>query len=121
MSDCIFCNIINGKDSKKTVVFFEDEIVLAIKPLVEANMGHTLVIPKKHYVDLFDIPPKVLEHLISISQYIAIELRDKHVASGINILHATGKDAGQSVPHFHFHVVPRFSGDGLDLWLKKNL
>lgn len=120
MNNCVFCKIIEGDRAKATVVF-ENDIVIAIKPLDEVNPGHTLVIPKEHYVDLFDIPADVLKELIEVSQQLAKSLKAKLSSTGTNILHASGKDAGQSVFHFHIHVVPRFENDGLDLWLERKL
>lgn len=120
MDSCVFCKIIKGEEGNTTIVF-ENDTIIAIKPLSEIKPGHTLVIPKQHYVDLFDIPEGVLKNLISVSQQLAKSLKDKYKSTGINLLHASGKDAGQSVFHFHIHVVPRFVNDGLDLWPKKNL
>jgi histidine triad (HIT) family protein len=120
MNDCIFCKIIKGEESERTIIF-ENDTVIAIKPRDEINPGHTLVIPKQHYVDIFDISTESLRELIDISQQLAKSLEEKHKSTGINILHASGKDAGQSVFHFHIHVVPRYADDGLDLWLKRGL
>ena len=120
MNECIFCQIINGSEPERTIVF-ENSEVIAIKPKTEVNPGHALVIPKQHFVDLFDIPENLLKNIISVSQILAKELKEKLNAQGVNILHASGKEAGQSVFHFHIHIVPRFMDDGLDLWLKKSL
>ncbi|MFA6094672.1 MAG: HIT domain-containing protein [Candidatus Paceibacterota bacterium] len=120
MKKCIFCKIIKGEESNCTVVF-ENEKVIAIKPIHEINPGHTLIIPKEHTVDIFDTPTDLLKELIDVSQQLAVSLKEKHQSTGVNILHASGKDAGQSVFHFHIHVVPRYLDDGLDLWLKRSL
>jgi histidine triad (HIT) family protein len=116
--NCIFCKIIGSEESEKTVVF-ENDAVIAIKPRDEVAQGHTLVIPKEHHRDIFDIPAQSLKELIVVSQQLAKSLTEKYRASGVNILHASGADAGQSVFHFHIHVVPRYPDDGLDLWLKE--
>jgi histidine triad (HIT) family protein len=120
MTDCIFCKIINGEEPERTVIF-ENHSVLAIKPIHEISPGHTLVIPKQHYLDLFDIPADSLKQIINVSQRLAKSLQEKYKSTGTNLLHASGKDAGQSVFHFHMHVVPRYENDNLDLWLKKKL
>lgn len=120
MSECIFCKIIKNEESEKTIIFKNDKVV-ALKPKTEINPGHTLVIPKQHYVDLFDIPESTLKEVIAVSQQLAKILKEKHTSLGTNMLHASGKDAGQSVFHFHVHVVPRYENDGLDLWFKRNL
>jgi histidine triad (HIT) family protein len=120
MDNCIFCKIIKGEELERTVIF-ENDKVIAIKPRTEINPGHTLVIPKEHYLDLFDTPEDILKEVITVSQILAKNLKDRHKANGVNLLHASRKEAGQSVFHFHMHVVPRFADDGLDLWLKRNL
>ena len=120
MIDCVFCKIIKNSEADRTVIF-ENDTVIAIKPKIEINPGHTLVIPKAHYENIFDIPTDILSEIAKVSQHLAINLKEKYKSTGINLLHASGKDAGQSVFHFHMHVVPRFASDGLDLWLKKNL
>ena len=120
MIDCIFCKIIKNDEADKTVIF-ENDTVIAIKPKTEISPGHTLIIPKDHYENIFDIPADILSEIAKVSQNLAISLKEKYKAKGMNLLHASGKDAGQSVFHFHMHIVPRFADDGLDLWLKKNL
>jgi histidine triad (HIT) family protein len=120
MSNCIFCKIIRGDEPERTIIF-ETATVLVIKPRTEINPGHALVIPKQHFVDLSDIPEDAFNQVAEVSRQMAKLLQEKYKSSGTNILHASGKDAGQSVFHFHIHVVPRFESDGLDLWLKRNL
>ena len=119
MGDCPFCKIINGEEPERTIIF-ENDSIIAIKPTHEISPGHTLVIPKQHYVDLFDIPVASLKEIIDISQQLAKSLQEKYKSAGTNLLHASGKNAGQSVFHFHMHVVPRYPDDGLSLWLRKN-
>ncbi|MCC6931907.1 MAG: HIT domain-containing protein [Deltaproteobacteria bacterium] len=76
---------------------------------------HMLVIPKKHYVNLFDISEEALIKFVSSIKMIAMKLKELGV-DGVNILHASGEAAQQSANHFHFHLVPRFKNDGLDTW-----
>lgn len=119
MENCIFCKIIN-KEAPAKIVFENDEI-LALVPKGEISKGHTLVIPKKHFENIFDIDKTTLQKLIATSKDLSEQLAKENNATGINLLHASGKDAQQSVFHFHLHIVPRYENDGLDLWLREKL
>lgn len=119
MENCIFCKIINKE--LPSAIIFENEDFLAFSPKDQVSKGHTLLIPKKHRVNIFDIDKDSLERLAGIAQDLSKELLVLNGATGINLLNASGKDAQQSVFHFHLHIVPRYENDGLDLWLKNNL
>jgi len=119
MKECIFCKIINKESPSKIV--FENNDILAIAPKEEISKGHTLVIPKTHFENIFDIDKNILEKLIAVSKDLSATLAKENNATGINLLHASGKDAQQSVFHFHLHIVPRYENDGLDLWLREKL
>lgn len=119
MGDCVFCKIINRNLPSR--IFFEDEEFLAFAPLDEVSKGHTLLIPKRHQVDVFDMDKDSFERLAGVAQKLSKELVRVHGATGINLLNASGKDAQQSVFHFHLHIVPRYENDGLDLWLRSKL
>lgn len=116
MTECSFCKIIAGKLPSTKI--YENENVLAFAPLKEHVIakGHMLVIPKKHYVDIYDIPKEELHHIIDAVKIISQKLKEKYNAEGINILHASGKVAQQSCFHFHIHLIPRYKNDGLDTW-----
>ena len=77
-----------------------------------------LIIPKKHYENIFDIPEKDLKNLMGTIKKISNKLKDNWNVQGINILHASGKAAQQSVLHFHIHLIPRFENDGVEAWPK---
>ena len=113
MPNCIFCDIIAKKLPAHLVA--ENEHALAFLPKEMECFAHTLIVPKKHYENLFDIPENELKNLISFLQNTAKSYKVWLWATGINILNANGKDAQQSVPHLHFHLVPRFADDHLDL------
>ena len=119
MQDCIFCKIIN----KETLadILFENATCLVFTPLNPITKGHVLIVPKTHYQDIFDIDTDALIELVSVAQKNAHDIIKKQKATGINLLHASGKDAQQSVFHFHLHLVPRYPNDGMDLWLKNKL
>lgn len=117
--NCIFCKIVSGKSSATT--FFEDSASLVIESTNPISKGHVLVLPKKHFVNMLDIDDETLSHLSVVSKHVGQKLLAEHAAQAINLLHAAGKEAQQSVFHFHFHVVPRYENDGLDLWLENRL
>ena len=119
MQDCIFCRIVR-KEAKASILF-ENENCLVFTPLDSISKGHALLIPKVHYKDVFDIEDEALQALALIAKEFASGLVKEHGATGINLLHASGKDAQQSVFHFHMHLVPRYPDDGLDLWLRNKL
>lgn len=112
--NCIFCEIIDGTIPSLTV--YENETVKCIIPKKMETYGHTLVIPKVHFENIWDISPEQLHQIVDATQTLSNLFQEKLGATGINLLHASGKDAGQSVPHFHFHIFPRFINDGIDAW-----
>ena len=110
-ASCIFCKIVN-KQALSSVVY-EDEVVLAfldIRPLTE---GHVLVIPKEHYVDVFDIPQELLCEVQRGVKIVALAVKETFQADGISIIQQNGAAAGQDIFHFHSHVVPRYNGQKL--------
>jgi histidine triad (HIT) family protein len=116
---CIFCKIIN-KEANAEIVF-EDQISVAFAPLKPVAEGHLLLVPKTHFENILDIDDKILKEIVITSKKISSDTMKENKATGVNILHASGKDAQQSVLHFHLHIVPRRPDDGLDLWLKNKL
>lgn len=107
--ECIFCNIREGKAEAEIV--FEDENILAFLDIQPVNYGHTLVIPKKHYDNFLTVPKDVLDRLIHATQFIAGAVKRSMNADGFNVISNNGDPAGQSVYHFHFHIIPRFNND----------
>jgi histidine triad (HIT) family protein len=85
-------------------------VFLDIRPL---NMGHTLVIPKAHYVDIFDIPEKELAEVHKVTKQVSFAVKKATSADGMSIIQQNGKAAGQDIFHLHVHVVPRFEGQKL--------
>jgi len=119
MDNCVFCRIINHQLPK--IVVYEDDVVLALVSKEAIAQGHTLLIPKTHSENIFDVDDKTFEHLSRVLKELSRKLVQENKATGINILNANGKDAQQSVMHLHFHLVPRYFNDGLDLWIKQGL
>ncbi len=118
MNDCIFCRIINGQIPSFKI--FEDEHVLVILDIGPLNQGHTLVMPKAHF-EFFDECPDGISTKISAAVIkVAKAVKDASGADGYNVLCNNGKAAGQLVGHVHFHIIPRFTGDGVfDRWPAK--
>jgi len=116
MTECSFCKIIAGKLPSNKI--YENENVLVFAPLKDTiiSKGHMLVIPKKHYENIYDIPKEELHHIMDVVKIISQKLKSEFSAEGINILHASGKVAQQSCFHFHIHLIPRYKDDGLDTW-----
>ena len=111
--NCIFCKIINKEIPSKIV--YEDDLVIAILDLSQATYGHTLVMPKKHYANIYEIDDDTLAHLIKVVKELAIKLKNKLHADGINILNNNDEAAGQTVMHYHIHILPRYKNDDLNI------
>jgi histidine triad (HIT) family protein len=110
-SSCIFCKIIAG-DLPATVVH-EDDRTVAFMDINPSVQGHALVVPRTHSTDLYDISPEDLFACMRTAKTLARNALDRLAAEGVNILQNTGRAAGQVVFHFHVHVIPRYSNDGL--------
>ncbi len=108
---CIFCKIV-AKQAPASIVY-EDNSTMAFLDIRPLNMGHTLVIPKGHYVDIFDIPEADLVRVHAVSKQLAAAVKKATNADGISIIQQNGKAAGQDIFHLHVHVVPRFAGHKL--------
>lgn len=111
--DCVFCRLIVD-DTARWVA--REEAACAFTPLNPLAPGHTLVVPTRHYEGVFDTPPEVLSASMLLVQRVAAAMRTALDASGVNILSASGPGSEQSVPHLHFHVVPRWADDGISTW-----
>jgi histidine triad (HIT) family protein len=108
---CPFCSIAAGKTLASTV--YEDDTVLAFMDMNPANVGHTLVVPREHWENIYEIPEKVLVDIIVVVKRISSAVKKTVNAEGISILQLNGRAAGQSVMHFHVHIIPRFRGDSI--------
>ncbi len=108
--DCIFCKIANGEIPSKTI--YEDEYFRGILDLSPATAGHTLILPKEHFADLFEMTPEYLERVLPVAQSIARKLQERLHCKGVNLVQNNGSIAGQTVFHFHLHVIPRYEDDG---------
>lgn len=117
MDNCIFCMIANKQIPGKIV--YEDDVCLAFLDLSQVTDGHTLVIPKKHFSSVLEADPQTIAHLSRVAAMLANRLVNKFDANGCNILTNAGEAAGQTVHHFHIHIIPRYDdNDGLTIRFK---
>lgn len=114
MSDCIFCKIASGKIQGMRV--YEDAETLAFMDLAKDVDGHVLVIPKKHCKNILDCDAETLSAVMNTVKKVSLHLTEKCGYDGVNLLNASDESAGQSMPHFHIHIIPRRKNDGIDAW-----
>lgn len=111
--NCVFCRIVKGLE--KAEVLYEDEHIISILDINPVNFGHALVIPKEHYDDFLSLPEELYLYLLKAVKVVAgaIVSSIEPEPGGFNILLNNGFVAGQRIPHLHFHIIPRYSDDGL--------
>lgn len=112
--DCIFCKIVAGGIPSETV--FENEHTLAFLDIHPNNHGHTLVIPKKHYRNVFDTPEDIWLEVMKTIHTLAPIVKEASGAGGVNITSNNERSAHQMVFHTHIHIIPRFEGDPHKPW-----
>lgn len=106
---CIFCKIAQKEISSNIV--YEDSSVIAFLDIAPTAKGHTLVIPKEHCASFLDCPSDVRNHVFEVAQMLAKRLEDRLACDGIHLLSNMHEAAGQSVEHFHVHLIPRYKND----------
>ena len=106
--DCIFCKLANGQIP--TNVIYEDDDFTVILDASPASKGHSLIIPKQHYDDLFGIDESAASKVMPLAKKLAAHMKEVLGCDGINVLQNNGEEAGQTVFHFHTHVIPRYKG-----------
>ncbi|MDO8561210.1 MAG: HIT family protein [bacterium] len=114
MNDCIFCKIARGELPSFKV--YEDDAVLAFLDIRPVNPGHTLVVPKQHSKNIFDVPSDDWARVSETVRMLAGKIEKAMSADGVNIMMNNRGHAGQLVDHTHIHIIPRFKGDGFKLW-----
>ena len=114
MTDCIFCKIVR-KEIPSTMVY-ENHKTVAFMDIKPTSPGHVLVVPKEHHADFASTPADQLGDIAAVAQKIARAATEAFGAQGFNIGVNIGRAAGQLVDHMHLHVIPRYDGDGLELW-----
>lgn len=107
--NCIFCKIANGEIPSKTV--YEDELFRVILDLGPATRGHALILPKSHFANLYEIPEEIAGEAMKLAKKMTEKITGKLDCDGFNLVQNNGETAGQTVFHFHMHLIPRYEGD----------
>ncbi len=116
MTNCIFCKIISGEISSLKI--YEDDLTIAFMDIARDVDGHVLVIPKTHCKNILDCNSTLLNAVTQTVQKLSVHFTENCGYDGVNLLNASDESAGQSVPHFHVHIIPRKNDDGIDAWPK---
>ena len=117
--DCIFCKLANGVYPTNTI--YEDDDFNVILDVGPATKGHALILPKEHYANLYEMPEDLLQKAIVIAKKMAVHMTDKLNCDGFNIVQNNGETAGQTVFHFHIHLIPRYKDDNQKIgWIPKS-
>lgn len=111
--DCIFCKIANGDIPSASV--YEDEDFRVILDIAPAAKGHALILPKNHYSNVWELGQKESEKVMALAAKISAAQKKALDCDGINLLQNNGEAAGQSVFHFHMHLIPRYENDGVEI------
>ena len=111
--DCIFCKIANGEIPASTV--YEDDMFRVILDMSPATKGHALILPKKHMGDIFEMDSETAEKAFVLAAKVAKGMKAALNCDGLNIVQNNGEVAGQTVFHFHMHIIPRYEGDGQNI------
>ncbi len=110
---CVFCKIVSGDIPSS--VLYEDEFVKAIMDISPASRGHVIVLSKRHFENLFEIEDEVAARVLIVAKKLAIAMKEELNCDGINLLQNNGEVAGQSVFHIHFHLIPRYKDDNIQI------
>lgn len=113
--NCIFCKIIGGEIP--SVKLYEDEDFVIVLDVGPASLGHALILPKEHYANVFEMPEELLAKCVSLAKVWGEKLVKALNADGLNLVQNNGTAAGQTVFHYHLHMIPRYDGDTVgELW-----
>ena len=116
MSDCIFCKIANGEIPSATL--YEDEYFRVILDLGPASKGHALILPKAHAANIYEISDDMAAKAMILAKKMATKMTEALKCDGFNIVQNNGEPAGQTVFHFHMHLIPRYEGDQVGITWK---
>ena len=109
-TNCIFCKIANGEIPSKTL--YEDDKFRVILDLGPASKGHARILPKEHYADLYELPEETAGEVMKLAKKMAAQMTQRLGCEGFNLVQNNGELAGQTVFHFHMHLIPRYRDDG---------
>jgi len=110
MENCIFCKIANGEIPSKTL--YEDEAFRVILDLGPATKGHALILPKEHADNLYELPDETAAKAMLLAKKMACLMKEKLHCAGLNLMQNNERAAGQTVFHYHMHLIPRYLNDG---------
>lgn len=116
-SDCIFCKLASGEIPTNSI--YEDDMFRVILDAAPASKGHALIIPKEHYKNIYEIDENVAGEAMKLAKKMAAHMTEKLNCDGFNLLQNNGEIAGQTVFHFHLHLIPRYKGmknDDILMW-----
>lgn len=108
-ANCVFCKIISGEIPAKK--FYEDDQFCIILDAGPASKGHSLIIPKAHYTDLWELPEEIAAESMKLARRISAKMKAALGCDGFNLVQNNGYAAGQSVFHYHLHLIPRYEGE----------
>lgn len=108
--DCIFCKIANGEIPSQTL--YEDADFRVILDLGPATRGHALILPKEHADNLYELPEELAAKVLPVARKVGTMMKEKLHCDGLNLIQNNGETAGQTVMHFHMHMIPRYADDG---------
>lgn len=114
---CVFCKIVAGEIPSYKL--YEDDDVLAFLDIAQVTTGHVLVIPKKHYKDIFALDKNIAQKLFAATVEMAQKLQKNLKINDLNLVNNNGKKAGQEVDHYHLHLLPRYLDDGVEFKFKR--
>jgi len=112
--DCIFCKLANGEIPTRSI--YEDEDFKVILDAAPATRGHALILPKEHADNLFQLSEEMTRRAFALARKMAVSMTETLGCQGFNIVQNNGEAAGQTVFHFHIHLVPRYTDDGQGLF-----
>lgn len=115
----IFEKIINREIP--AYIVYEDDLVIAFLDISQTTKGHTLVVPKEPFENIFEMPEDLLKHLICVVKKLSTSIKTAFNATGVNLLNNNGKDAGQTVFHYHVHIIPRYESDNFKIVFENNM
>ena len=116
-NDCIFCKIVKGEIPATKI--YEDETTLAFLDISPINIGHSLVIPKEHYKNIYETPEKIMLDMMRTVKNLSHAIKNGLSADGINVTMNNDPAAGQIIFHSHIHIIPRIANDGFGPWRSK--
>lgn len=118
VSDCLFCKIVKGEIPARKI--YEDEHSFAFLDINPVNPGHTLLLPKEHSRNILEISDETFSKIAPVLKKLSVAVKKGVRADGINIHINNEAPAGQAIFHTHFHIIPRFSNDGIRMWHGKS-